>query len=94
MCSQCGTSDLSTPEEFLPLRSRFLFSILRYVPGILLLVLTSLYALYFLDRLLFTPFNLLFPMLLGLVFALLWSVYLFLPALSIRLLRRLRLRKK
>jgi len=93
VCSLCGSRDFSTPAPKAPLWLVPLLWLLKFVPGILLLVGSVFFFLTFLRVLLSDP-RLLFPFLcLGLMLGLLWYLYMQLPA-SIRRLFHVVLRKR
>src|SRR6202171_6075055 len=55
LCSQCGSRDLSTPHSQARLWRRSIWHLLRYLPGIVLLLLTVIFALTVLRALIVTP---------------------------------------
>lgn len=79
MCSQCGSRDLSTPEPNVPLWATFVEIILQYGPGLLLLVITVLFGLAFLQALLTSDEFLGRFLVLTLVLAIVWWLYMKLP---------------
>jgi hypothetical protein len=88
-CSQCGSRELSTPHPRVALWLSPLLVLLSAIPGLLLLVVTVLFAVGFINVLL-TNQQLLFQfMLVGLMLAFLWYLYMYLPAFLRRFLSRL-----
>ena len=88
-CSQCGSGDLSTPHPRVSLWLRLLLVILSALPGLLLLSVTILFALGLISALL-TNQQLQFQFLIvGLMLAFLWYLYMHLPAFLRRFLSRL-----
>lgn len=89
VCNQCGSRDLSTPHPRVPLWLSPLLVLLSALPGLLLLVITVLFGFGLLNALL-TNQQLLFQfMLVGLMLAFLWYLYLHLPHFLRRFLSRL-----
>lgn len=79
ICSQCGSRELSTPQPRVPLLLRPLLVLLTAIPGLLLVSITALFLLGFVNALL-TDQRLLFQfMLVGLMLAFLWYLYMHLP---------------
>jgi hypothetical protein len=93
-CSQCGSRDLSTPQERLPLWFVPLVFLAGMVPGAALLLISVLYVGYFLDHLVRDPSALLVPMLWGLLLGFVWLLWIHVPFILVRLLRLRRLRKE
>jgi RNA polymerase subunit RPABC4/transcription elongation factor Spt4 len=89
-CSVCGSRNLSTPQERVPVWFKSLMVLSGAIPGILLLVLSTIYIGYFIVRLIATPSDLLLPMLLGLALSLAWSGWIQIPFVLVRLLKRRR----
>ncbi len=88
-CARCGSHDLSIPQRHVSWLSKVLFWVLSIVPGLILLVLSAVYVVYYLYKLLSNPFDMLPTMLLGLALGLLWLAWIRLPlSLSRRLLGR------
>lgn len=88
-CSQCGSRDLSTPHPRVPLWLSALLVILSALPGLLLLSVTVLFFLAFIHALI-SDQQLLFQfMLVGLMLAFLWYLYMHLPAFLRRFISRL-----
>ena len=80
ICSQCGSRDLSTPHPKVPLFFAILLAVLPFFPGLILLGLTILFAISFIEALLTRP-DLQFQFLLvALMFGFVWYLYLHLPA--------------
>ena len=80
VCSQCGSRDLSTPEPQAPMWARLLEKALHYVPGILLLAVTVLFAIAFLHAVLTNPDVLGQFLVLALVLGFVWYLYTKLPS--------------
>jgi hypothetical protein len=78
-CSQCGSSELSTPQPKVPFWLKPFLLLLTVLPGFILLVLTCAFLVVFLYELAVNPHMQLRLMLLGLVLALTWYAYLQLP---------------
>src|SRR5438552_17711132 len=78
-CSQCGSRDLSIPQEKLPLWFRPLMFFAGVLPGAALLLISILYICYFTYRLFTDPYNLLLPMLFGLSLGLAWAIWMHIP---------------
>lgn len=89
LCSQCGSRELSTPHPRVSLWLAPLVALLTALPGIVLLLVTVLFALGFLQALLTNPQILFQMMLVGLVLAFLWFLYMHLPLFLRRFLSRL-----
>ena len=88
-CSQCGSRDLSMPHHRVSLWLRLLLAILAALPGVLLLLVTILFALGLLSALL-TNQQLQFQFLMvGLMLAFLWYLYMHLPGFLRRFISRL-----
>jgi hypothetical protein len=88
VCAQCGSRDLSTPAPRKPLWLVPTLWLVRVVPGVLLILLSLLLVVNFIQAVpehpeLFRPF-----LGAGLMLALLWYVYVHLPAPLQRLLKR------
>lgn len=94
VCSQCGLRDLSTPQERLPLWFIPLAFLASILPGIVLLLISALYVLYFLKHLIRDPTSLLVPMLWGLLLGLVWLFWIHVPFILVRLLRIRRMRRE
>lgn len=89
ICSQCGSRELSTPHPRIPFWLAPLVAILAALPGLVLLLVTILFALGFVQALT-TSQQLQFQFfIVGLMLALLWYLYMHLPASLRRLLIRL-----
>jgi hypothetical protein len=73
-CSQCGSRELSTPQRYVPWW-RKVFLMTAPISGILLLLLSVAYFIYFALQVFSHPSSLLRPMLLGLLLGLLWLIY-------------------
>jgi RNA polymerase subunit RPABC4/transcription elongation factor Spt4 len=89
ICSECGSRDLSTPHPRVSLWLSALLVLLSALPGILLWTVTVLFGFAFL-RALLTDQQVLFQfMLVGLMLAFLWYLYMHLPYFLRRLLSKL-----
>ncbi len=88
VCSECGSRDLTTPHPKISFWLRPILFLLSLLPGVALLFLTI--AFFFADLyVVFSEPGLQFRfMLLGLVLALLWLVYIQLPGYLRRQVRR------
>ena len=82
------------PQERLPLWFVPLVFLAGMVPGIALLLISVLYAGYFLDHLVRDPSGLLGPMLWGLLLGLVWLFWIHIPFVLVRLLRIRRMRRE
>lgn len=89
-CAQCGSRELSIPQERLPLWFRPLMFLFGIVPGFALLLISIFYIGYFLLRLISDPNHLLIPMFYGLALAFAWFIWLHLPLFLIGRLKRRR----
>jgi RNA polymerase subunit RPABC4/transcription elongation factor Spt4 len=89
VCNQCGSRELTTPQPEVPFWMACLLAVLSVLPGVLLLLLTVMFFLGFL-RVLLTSQQLMFEfMLVGLVIAFLWWLYMQLPGFLRRWLSKL-----
>jgi RNA polymerase subunit RPABC4/transcription elongation factor Spt4 len=89
ICSQCGSRELSTPHPHSSLLLKALLLFLSALPGVLLLGVTILFALGFVNALATSP-QLQFQFLLvGLLLAFLWYLYMHLPHFLRRLISKL-----
>ena len=89
ICSQCGSRDLSIPQPHVPLWLSPLLVLLSGLPGLLLLAITTLFAIGLINALI-SDQQLMFQfMLVGLMLAFLWYLYMHLPAFIRRSLIRL-----
>jgi RNA polymerase subunit RPABC4/transcription elongation factor Spt4 len=89
VCSQCGSRELSTPHPRVPIWLSALLALLSALPGVLLLAVTILFALGFLNALITSPQLMFQFMLVGLMLAFVWYVYMHLPHFLRRFLSRL-----
>jgi RNA polymerase subunit RPABC4/transcription elongation factor Spt4 len=81
VCSQCGSRDMSTPQPKLSLWLRLVLVLLSVLPGIALLLLTAVFLIADIYILVVCP-AWQFPfLLLSLVLALLWLLYMELPGI-------------
>ncbi|SRR5579871_3019107 len=92
-CKVCGSRDLSLPHERLPLWFKILVLLSGILPGIALAALSLIYIWYFLTRLFWSPSALLVPMLYGLLLCLTWFVWMHIPFVLVRILKRQRNRR-
>jgi hypothetical protein len=79
VCSQCGSTDFSTPAPKPALWLTPLIFLFSVAPGVLLLLLSVVFLLAFLQALLNSPQLMGQFLLAGLLLAMLWLVYLQLP---------------
>ena len=89
ICSQCGSRELSTPHPRIPLWLAPIVLLLSAIPGLTLLAVSILFLVGFVTALTTKPQLLLEFMLIGLLLAFLWYLYMQLPAFLRRLLARL-----
>jgi hypothetical protein len=89
ICSQCGSRDLSAPQPRIPLLLKPALALLGVLPGLLLLGLTLLFGVALIHVLLTDPAMQLWMVLLGLLLALLWFLYMKLPLFIRRWIQRL-----
>jgi RNA polymerase subunit RPABC4/transcription elongation factor Spt4 len=89
ICSQCGSRDLSMPHPRVPLWLAPLLLILSVLPGLVLIGVTLLFLIGFVNALASSPQLLLQFMLVGLMLAFLWYLYMHLPSFLRRFLTRL-----
>jgi RNA polymerase subunit RPABC4/transcription elongation factor Spt4 len=94
ICSQCGSRDLSMPHPRVPLWLAPLLLILSALPGLVLIGVTLLFLIGFINALASSPQLLLQFMLVGLMLAFLWYLYMHLPSFLRRFLTRLFSRSK
>ena len=88
-CSQCGSRELSTPHPRVPLWLAPLVALLSVFPGLLLLGLTLLFVIGLINALVSNQQLLFQFMLVGLMLAFLWYLYMHLPAFLRRFITRL-----
>jgi hypothetical protein len=80
VCSECGSRDLSTPAPRVPLWQAAMLYLLSLLPGVVLLVVSLLFLVAFV-QVIVTNQQLLFQfMLIALLLGLLWMLYMHLPA--------------
>jgi RNA polymerase subunit RPABC4/transcription elongation factor Spt4 len=79
VCSQCGSRELSSPAPDAPLRSKLTLFLLTVFPGIALLLALVVYVVAFLNRLANNANAMQALMLVGLVLALLFWLWMQLP---------------
>jgi hypothetical protein len=89
ICSQCGSRDLSTPHPRVSFWLAPLLLLLSALPGVLLLLLSILFLIGFVQVLLTNQQVLLQFMLIGLFISFLWWLYMQLPGFLRRALSRL-----
>jgi len=88
-CSQCGSRDLSMPHPRVPLWQAPLLLLLSALPGLVLIGVTLLFLIGLVNALASSPQLLLQFMLVGLMLAFLWYLYMHLPSFLRRFLTRL-----
>ena len=93
-CSQCGSQNLSTPQEKFPFWFKPLLFFATALPGLALLTLSLGYMGYFLICLLRNPSDLFSPMLFGLLLGILWLAWMLVPYFIVAVLRRRRKKTK
>jgi DNA-directed RNA polymerase subunit RPC12/RpoP len=81
VCSQCGSKELSTPQPKVPFYIVPLLWLLTILPGFVLLAATVAFFAWFISTLISNQQLLGSAMAVGLIFALLWLMYLHLPDL-------------
>ena len=89
-CSLCGSHDLSTPQQKLPLWFKPILLLAGLLPGVVLLAVSLVYLAYFVYRLWLDPSSLLLPMLFGLLLSLLWLLWMYVPLFLVRLILKRR----
>ncbi len=89
ICSQCGSRDLSMPHPRVPLWLAPLVLLLSVLPALVLIGVTLLFLIGFVNALASSPQLLFQFMLVGLMLAFLWYLYMHLPRFLRRLLTRL-----
>ena len=94
ICSQCGSRDLSTPHRHVSFWLAALIRLLFALPGILLLSITVLFFVAFVDALATNQQLLQQAMTVGLMLAFLWYLYLRLPHFLRRFISKLFSRSK
>lgn len=94
VCSQCGSRDFSTPAPRLPLWLRPLLFLLSILPGIVLLLVTVLFLIAFVQTLLSNQQLLGQAFAAGLVLALAWWLYIQLPEFIRKLFRTVWTKRK
>jgi hypothetical protein len=94
VCSQCGSRDLSTPAPRLPLWLAPLAFVLSLLPGLVLVLLTVMVAIGFINAFLTSQQIQLQFMVLILILGILWFAYIHLPHFIRDLFRSLWRRKK
>jgi len=72
VCSQCGSTELSTPQPRVPFWAKILLFLLTLVPGLVLLIISIGLVIFFFDRFLFSYDMLLGLLAIGSVLILLW----------------------
>lgn len=94
ICSQCGSRELSTPHPRVPLWLSPLLVLLSALPGLLLFAVSALFLIGFINVLVSNQQLLFQFMLVGLLLAFLWYLYMHLPAFLRRFISRLFHRSK
>lgn len=89
VCNQCGSRELSTPHPKVSLWLASLLTVLSIIPGVLLLLLSVMFFLGFLQMLLSSQQLMFEFMLTGLVIGCLWWLYMQLPGFLRRWLSKL-----
>ena len=89
VCNQCGSRELSTPHPRVPLWLLPLILFLTALPGLILWLLTVLFFIGFVNALVSSPELLFQFMLIALLLAFLWYLYMHLPAFLRRFISRL-----
>ena len=89
VCSQCGSREFSVPHPRIPLWLSPLLVLLSALPGLLLLGLTALFGIGLLNLLLTNQQIQLQVLLVGLMLAFLWYLYMHLPHFLRRFVSRL-----
>jgi len=89
VCGQCGSRDLSTPHPNVPLWLAPLVALLSVLPGLLLFSVTVLFLIGFVNALVSNQQLLFQFMLVGLMLAFVWYLYMHLPAFLRRFISRL-----
>jgi RNA polymerase subunit RPABC4/transcription elongation factor Spt4 len=79
VCSQCGSHELSSPHTRLSLARRILWKLLKFLPGLLLILLTAILLLLVLHELLTNAVVQGQVVALGAIVGCLWWAYLQLP---------------
>ena len=88
-CSQCGSRDLSAPQPKIPFWLKPLVSLVSVLPGLVLLAVSVLFLGAFVQVVLTDPAMQSRMMVLGLLLALLWYLYMKLPLFLRRAIHRL-----
>jgi RNA polymerase subunit RPABC4/transcription elongation factor Spt4 len=89
VCNQCGSRDLSMPHPRVPLWLAPLLLLLSALPGLVLIGVTLLFLIGFVNALASSPQLLFQFMLVGLMLAFVWYLYMHLPGFLRRFLTRL-----
>jgi hypothetical protein len=89
ICSACGSHELSTPHPRVPVWLRALLVFLSALPGLVLVVVTVAFAVLFINAILTNPQLQSQLVLVGLMLAFVWYLYLKLPHFLRRILSRL-----
>jgi RNA polymerase subunit RPABC4/transcription elongation factor Spt4 len=79
VCSQCGSTDFTTPQPKPALLLRPLIFLLSVLPGLLLLLISALFLVSFFQALISSPQLLGQFLVAGLLLAILWLLYMQLP---------------
>ena len=94
VCNQCGSRELSTPHPRVPLWLLPLVTLLSFLPGLLLAVVSILFAFGFIRALLSDQRLMFQAVIAGLMLAFLWYLYMHLPHFLRRLITKLFHRSK
>ncbi len=94
ICSQCGSRELSIPQPHTPFWISPLVALLSALPGVLLLVVSVLFLIAFVNALASSPQLLFQLMVVGLMLAFLWYLYMHLPHFLRRFISKLFHRSK
>jgi hypothetical protein len=89
ICSQCGSRDLSTPHPHVPLWLAPLVKLFTVLPGLLLVVVSTLFVFGFIRALLLDQQLLFQGVVAGLMLAFIWYLYLQLPGFLRRSISKL-----
>jgi hypothetical protein len=91
VCSECGSRELTTPQPRLPFWIPAILFLLTFLPGAVLLSITSLYFIAYIYVLFVRPALIFRFMLFGLPIGLIWLVYMELQTvIRLTVLRKIR----
>ena len=88
ICSQCGSRDLSAPQPKIPFWLKPFVGLVSVLPGFVLLAISVVFLTAFIYEMLTDPAMQSRMMVLGLVLALLWYLYMKLPLFIRRVIQR------